>query len=60
VLAGDRLLVTGSAGEALAVSPYTGKILGRKSMPDSVSLPPVVADGSIYFLTDDAELVSYR
>ena len=60
VLAGDRLLVSGSDGEALAVSPYTGQMLGRQSMPDAVSLPPIVADGSIYFLTDDAELVSYR
>lgn len=60
VLAGDRLLVGGTDGEALAVSPYTGKLLGRQRMPDSVSLPPVVADGAIYFLSDDAELVSYR
>ena len=60
ILASDRLILAGSNGEALAVSPYTGKILGREQMPDRVSIPPIVADRSIYFLSDDAELVAYR
>jgi len=29
-------------------------------MPDGVTVAPVVADGSVYFLADDAELVAYR
>ena len=29
-------------------------------MPDGVSVAPIIADGSIYFLSDDAELTAYR
>jgi outer membrane protein assembly factor BamB len=60
ILASDRLIIAGSDGEALAVSPYTGRILGAQEMPDSVSVPPIAANGSVYFLTDDADLVAYR
>lgn len=60
VLAGDRLVITGSHGEAWSVSPYTGKVLGRLELSDEVFLPPVVADGAIYFLTEDGDLVAMR
>jgi outer membrane protein assembly factor BamB len=60
VLAGDRLIVTGSHGEALAISPYTGELLGKLNLPDPVAVMPVVANGTIYFLTDDAELIALR
>ncbi len=60
ILASDRLIVAGNHGEALAVSPYSGQVLGRLDMPDAVTVPPVVADGTIYFLSDDAELTAYR
>jgi len=60
VLTSDRLIVAGSSGEALAISPYDGRILGQVEMPDGVSVPPIVAAGSVYFLANDAELVAYR
>lgn len=60
VLAGDRLIVAGSHGEAISVSPYTGEVLGRFDLPDGVSVTPVVADNTLYILTDDAELLALR
>ncbi len=60
ILASDRLIVAGSNGQALAISPYSGNVLGVVEMPDGVSVPPVVANGSVYFLADDAELVAYQ
>ncbi len=60
VLAGDRLIVTGSHGEVMTVSPYSGEPLGSMSVPDGILMPPVVAKGTIYFLTDDADLIAYR
>jgi outer membrane protein assembly factor BamB len=60
VLVGDRLIVAGSNGQALAVSPYDGHALGKLEMPDAVSVPPVVANGTLYILSDDAELVAFR
>ncbi len=60
VLAGDRLILAGSTGEAVTLSPYTGEILGRLPLSGAVSLPPAVADGTLYFLTNEGELLAYR
>ena len=59
-LAGDRLIVTSSNGYAISVSPYTGAVLGRIEMPSSVFMAPVVADGTVYVLTDDADLIALK
>lgn len=60
VLAGDRLVLAGSHGEAVSVSPYTGEVLGRIDLPGPSAVSPVVADRTLYFLTDGAALVAYR
>lgn len=60
VLAGNRLIVAGSHGEAWALSPYSGAILGRIDLPSGVTVPPIVADNTIYFLADNADVVAYR
>jgi outer membrane protein assembly factor BamB len=60
VLVSDRLVVTGSHGEALSISPYNGEPLGRVTLPDKISISPVVAGETLYFLTDEAELIAYR
>ncbi len=60
ILASDRLIVAGSHGEALAVSPYTGQVIGRQELPDGVSVSPVAAAGTLYLLANDATLVALR
>jgi outer membrane protein assembly factor BamB len=60
VLAGDRLLVAGSNGQMLALSPYTGKILGSLDMRQPLVLAPIVANDTVYLLTDDAQLIALR
>jgi outer membrane protein assembly factor BamB len=60
ILVGDRLLIAGSNRQALSVSPYNGEILGRLDLPGPVLVPPIVAGGTVYFLTEDAELLAYR
>ena len=60
ILASDRLIVAGSNQEALAISPYSGQILGVVGMPDAVTIAPIVANGSVYFLANDAKLIAYR
>ncbi len=60
VLAGNRLILTGTDGKAIAVSPYTGKLLGQIDLPSPTHLPPVVAGSTLYILTDDADLVALR
>src|SRR5215510_6620060 len=60
VLVGDRLVVTSSAGDAISLSPYTGEALGRIQLPSSAHLPPVVANNTMYFLSDNGELTAFR
>jgi outer membrane protein assembly factor BamB len=60
VLGSDRLIVAGSNGEAMSVSPYSGKILSKVDMPDGVTISPIIAQDTIMFLSDEAELVTYR
>ncbi|HEX4890259.1 MAG TPA: PQQ-binding-like beta-propeller repeat protein [Alphaproteobacteria bacterium] len=60
VLAGDRLIAVSSIGHLISVSPYTGKVLGYINIPDGTFVPPIVANESLYILTQDAELLAYR
>ncbi|MCZ4280415.1 PQQ-binding-like beta-propeller repeat protein [Kiloniella laminariae] len=60
VLASDRLIVAGSHGEAISLSPYTGEVLGFLDLPDGAAMPPVVAGNSLYFLTAEAEIIAMR
>lgn len=60
LLVSNRLIVASSQGIAVAISPYTGRILGSEQMPDGVSVPPIVAGNMVYFLADDATLAAYQ
>jgi outer membrane protein assembly factor BamB len=60
VLAGDRLLVGGTTGELLALSPYTGEIIGKINIGNPIRLAPVVANRVIYVLTDNGRLFALR
>ena len=60
VLAGDRLLVGGTTGELLALSPYTGEIIGKVNIGNPIRLAPVVANRVIYVLTDNGRLIALR
>jgi outer membrane protein assembly factor BamB len=60
LLAGDRLVVAGTNHQALAVSPYTGEILGRQRLSGAASLGPVVAGGTVFVVTDDGRLLALR
>lgn len=60
VLVSDRLLVASNQSDIMTVSPYTGEVLGKARLQGPVSLPPIVADGTVYLLTDDGDLVAYR
>ncbi len=60
VLASERLWVVGSTGDLLGLSPYTGELLERVRLGGRASQPPVVAGGTLYVLTDAAELLAFR
>ena len=60
LLAGDRLIVVGTNEEALAVSPYTGEILGRQPLSGAAALGPVAASGTILIVTNAGRLIALR
>jgi outer membrane protein assembly factor BamB len=60
LLAGDRLVVAGTNNQALAVSPYTGEILGQQKLSGAASLGPIVAGGTVFVVTDDGRLLALR
>jgi outer membrane protein assembly factor BamB len=60
VLAGGRLIVTGSNGVIVNVDPDTGSYQSQTRVARGASLPPVVANSTLYVLDDDAVLHAYR
>ena len=60
VLVSNRLIVASSNARAYSLSPYTGALLGKIEIPDGVYIPPVVANDTLYLLTNDAQLVALR
>jgi outer membrane protein assembly factor BamB len=60
VLAGDRLILVNSLGQAVTMSPYTGARLGRLDLPEGTFIAPIVANQILYFVTDDADLIALR
>jgi outer membrane protein assembly factor BamB len=60
VLAGSRLFVANSEGEAMTVSPLTGEIETRIRLPGGVFVSPVVASRTTFVLTDNGDLVALR
>lgn len=61
LLAGDRLVVAGTSKAALAVSPYSGDILGMQKLPGvACPLQPVIADATVLLIADDGMLTALR
>jgi outer membrane protein assembly factor BamB len=60
VLAGGRLIVTGSNGALIYLDPATGALQSQTSVGAGVSLPPVVASSTLYIYDDRGRLTAYR
>jgi outer membrane protein assembly factor BamB len=60
LLAGGRLVVASNDGYALSVNPESGARLAATEIDEGVSVPPVIADGVLYFLTDAGRLVAFH
>ncbi|GAN76140.1 outer membrane protein assembly factor BamB family protein [Acidisphaera rubrifaciens] len=60
ILVGDRLVLAGTNSQAIAVSPYTGAILGQQDLSGPASLGPIAVDGTVFIVTDDGRLLALR
>ncbi len=60
LLAGGRLIVAGTGGRIIEVSPQTGQIMAQWDAGGDIKLSPVIAGGRLYILDDDGTLTAYQ
>ncbi|MBS0235217.1 MAG: PQQ-binding-like beta-propeller repeat protein [Proteobacteria bacterium] len=58
ILAANTLWLVSSTGDVVSVDPVTGKVGGTMSIGDKVFIPPIVAQGHMFVLTDSAKLIA--
>jgi len=57
-LAGGRLWLASNKGQLVGVNAKTGQVATKRELDDPVYISPVVANGRMFVLTDDAELIA--
>ncbi|MDP8915997.1 MAG: PQQ-like beta-propeller repeat protein, partial [Pseudomonadota bacterium] len=60
LLTSNSLVLVSTEGDAVAVNARTGAVERRVSIGSPAFLTPIAADGSIYVVTDRAELIALR
>jgi outer membrane protein assembly factor BamB len=60
VLAAEKLYLVGSNQQIVTISPTDGKLIATEKAPAPAFLGPVIADSTMYLLTDDGKLTAYR
>lgn len=60
ILVSDRLVLVASNGLAVSLSPYDGHVLGQIELPGGARVAPIAAGGSLYVLTENADVVALR
>ncbi len=60
LLASDRLIVVGTAGQAVSLSPYTGEIIGARDFGDGLPLAPIAAQQTVFLIGDSGELIALK
>jgi outer membrane protein assembly factor BamB len=60
VLANGILWLASKDGQLVGVEATTGRVTGQLSVGGAVYISPVVAEGKMYVLTDDAKLVAFN
>lgn len=60
VLAGNRLILTGTGGNIAEFNPKTGEPLPSWSAKGTFLIAPIVASGALYLLSENGSLLAYR
>jgi outer membrane protein assembly factor BamB len=60
VLGGGKLWFASNKGLLVGVDALTGTVQAKISVGDPVYVPPVIAEGRLFVLTDDAKLIAFR
>ncbi|WP_417478443.1 PQQ-binding-like beta-propeller repeat protein [Maricaulis sp.] len=60
VLAGGRVFLASSSGDGVLVNAYDGEIIRQFSLGATVFVAPVIANETVYVVTDEARLLALR
>ncbi|MFZ4125898.1 MAG: PQQ-binding-like beta-propeller repeat protein [Rickettsiales bacterium] len=60
MLAGNAIVVVDDDGSFVALSPRTGKKLRVLDVPDGIATAPIVANGVLYLVTENATLHAFK
>ncbi len=61
ILAGSKLMLTGSHGQLYAITPDEGELAYKhKIRSGSIAVPPIAANGTVYIVTDSGSLIAFR
>ncbi|MDF1767437.1 PQQ-like beta-propeller repeat protein [Maricaulis sp.] len=60
VMAGGRIIVASSRGDMRVLNAYDGTIMSQSDLPGDVFIPPVIANETVYVVTDDARMIALR
>ena len=60
ILASNRLITVSDTGEAVAINAKTGAVDRRLKIGDDVLLGPIAAGGTIYVVSQSADLIAIR
>ena len=60
ILASNRLITVSDSGEAVAINAKTGVVERRIKIGDDVLLGPIAAGGTVYVVSQNADLIAIR
>lgn len=60
LLANDRLIITSSDGDVIALSPQNGETIADIKVGQPILIEPIAAGGKIFVLTDQAQLIAIK
>ena len=59
-LVGGKLVLVSDKGKMAVLDPISGALVTSTNLPDTASMAPVAAQGTVLVLTDDATLTAYK
>jgi outer membrane protein assembly factor BamB len=60
ILAGNRLVLSGSNGDAIFVSTQDGQVMETLKLPSGTLLSPIIVKETLIFMLEDGTVVAYR
>ena len=60
ILAGGQLYLVGIHGDLLSLDPKNGETIKEQNLGAPVSLPPIVAQNTLFILTDNGDVMAFK